>query len=91
MKNYALENKRRFVIIVDPHVASRPYKNPLYTSGNRAEAQIAYPSIATFKDQPFIPSNFTSIWIKKFDGKPFVGKCWPGDVHYVDFLNSNAR
>jgi len=31
------------------------------------------------------------LYIKTHDNKPFVGKCWPGDSIYLDFLNEETR
>jgi len=31
------------------------------------------------------------VYVKDKDGKPFVGKCWPGDSIYLDFINEEAR
>lgn len=29
------------------------------------------------------------VFVKK-DGRPYIGKVWPGYVHFVDFLHPNA-
>jgi len=31
------------------------------------------------------------LYVKDKDNKPFVGKCWPGESIYLDFLNEEAR
>ena len=31
-----------------------------------------------------------NLYIKDANGKPFVGKVWPGDTTFVDFFNPNA-
>jgi len=31
------------------------------------------------------------LWVKTKDGEPFVGKCWPGQSIYFDYLNEETR
>lgn len=31
------------------------------------------------------------LYVKDKNGEPFVGKCWPGDSVYLDFINEEAR
>jgi len=38
-----------------------------------------------------LKDNFTSIFVKDFRGHPFEGLCWPGQSHWIDFLNENAQ
>jgi len=39
----------------------------------------------------YIEAATNGLYVKKNDGHPFVGKCWPGDSIYLDFLNEETR
>ncbi len=32
-----------------------------------------------------------NFFVKNSDNTDFVGKCWPGDCHWLDFLNSDVQ
>ena len=53
------------------------------------DAAIAYDD---GKDDSYKAGNSKDIFIKNHDGKnPFVGRVWPGDAVYIDWLNDKAE
>ena len=84
------QSMRRFVVITDPHI--KAVKNyTVYAEGEQLESDTDYLSMGIFSLQSDPIENFTSIWVKKYNGLPFVGDCWPGKSVYIDWLNSNAQ
>lgn len=78
--NDAIEqSNRRIVAITDPHIkASEEYY--VYNNGIALEDA----------EQP--EGNVTNIFIRDPEAQaPWVGKCWPGESVWVDYLNVNAQ
>ena len=78
--NEQVEKKdRRFVVINDPHVYADQsyfvYKEGIAMDGKKTKTGETM--------SPFIKDPLA--------GKPWIGKCWPGESVWYDFLNTNTQ
>ena len=75
MNANAAASGKRFVIVVDPHVAND--QNYFFYSNSMQ------------LEQSSTEDNITNIFLKQ-DDKNYVGLAWPGESVWVDFLNDNS-
>ena len=78
MNDVIAQAKRRFVVIVDPHIrASEDFH--IYSEGLEKQHSVQK------------QGDITNIFIRDPAGKDaFVGDCWPGKSVWFDYLNDNA-
>jgi len=78
MNDVIAHAKRRFVVIVDPHIrASEEFH--VYNEGLEKQHRVQK------------QGDIENIFVRDPAGKdPWVGNCWPGESVWFDFLNENA-